>query len=229
LSIAGERVMRLDLHGLRLRTGGRYECSCAITVEPVVLGGAEYQVVLSAGPSLTVDRVAGGFVIGLSLDGKAYGPCARCLQEVVIPCHAEQQEFAPTSDGERLCEGVGGGRGRFGQRGDRACSSHSGSLFGHLQGTLSRMWRGSEQRTVWLWGLKYAGRWGTNTGFCSCDERGGRWLFRRERPRARAGTRVELSTLRLLQVWRSARSVTLQNFPTAYAPIAGCTRIGRSS
>jgi uncharacterized protein len=91
--------MRLDLGKLRLRGGDRHESAYVVEVEPIVLGGAEYQVHLPEGAMITVDRVAGGFVVRLAVNAKAYGPCSRCLREVEVPLDAEQDEFAPTEEG----------------------------------------------------------------------------------------------------------------------------------
>jgi uncharacterized protein len=91
--------MRLDLGGLALRNGERYECVYNLEIDPVVLGGAEYQAIVPDGAMVTIDRVAGGFVIDLVIDARIFGPCSRCLGEAEVPVHAEQQEFAPTAPG----------------------------------------------------------------------------------------------------------------------------------
>ncbi len=64
---------------------------------PIVLGGVRYEVLVPRGVAVAVDRVAGGFLVDVSLDAKVYGPCARCLSEVALDAEAEQQEFAPTA------------------------------------------------------------------------------------------------------------------------------------
>jgi DUF177 domain-containing protein len=91
--------MHLDLHDLPLRGGERYESACALEMPPVVLGGTDYRVLLPDGATVGVDRVAGGFLVGISADAKVYGPCARCLKEVVLNVRAEEEEFAPTAAG----------------------------------------------------------------------------------------------------------------------------------
>ena len=89
--------MFLDLTDLSLRGGERHEHRCSIDVAPVVLGGVCYQALLPEGATVTVDRVAGGFLVGVSMEARVYGPCARCLDEVVLEIHAEEQEFAATA------------------------------------------------------------------------------------------------------------------------------------
>jgi uncharacterized protein len=89
--------MRLDLDGLSLRGGQRHECAYSVNVTPVSLGGAKYEVVLPDGVTVAVDRVAGGFLVSIALDAKVYGPCTRCLSEVELDVHADEQEFAPTT------------------------------------------------------------------------------------------------------------------------------------
>lgn len=87
----------LDLHDLALRTGERYERAYPLELAPVILGGVPYQVLVSEGVTVGVERIAGGFLIKVTADAKVYGPCARCLEEVVLETRAEQQEFAPTA------------------------------------------------------------------------------------------------------------------------------------
>jgi uncharacterized protein len=91
--------MFLDLNGLALRPGGRYERNYIVDVAPVTLGGTRYDVLLSDGVDVVVDRVAGGFLVNVSARVRLYGPCARCLEEVVLEVQADQQEFAPTAKG----------------------------------------------------------------------------------------------------------------------------------
>ncbi len=89
--------MLLSLADLSLRGGDSYERIYMLESEPVVLGGAEYRVLLPDGVHIKVDRITGGFLVNLDLDARMYGPCARCLGEAVLEVHAEQQEFAPTA------------------------------------------------------------------------------------------------------------------------------------
>lgn len=89
----------LDLNDLGLRGGDRYELTYPLELEPILLGGVAYDVLLPDGVIVVVDRVAGGYLVTVSTDAKLYGPCARCLEEVSIVVHAEQQEFAPTARG----------------------------------------------------------------------------------------------------------------------------------
>lgn len=89
--------MHLNLVELALRGGQHYERSVALEIEPVRLGGASFQVSLPEGVSLSVDRVAGGYLVKVALEASVYGPCLRCLKETRFDIHAEQQEFAPTT------------------------------------------------------------------------------------------------------------------------------------
>ena len=68
-----------------------------LELAPIVLGGAEYRVLVPGGVHVAVDRVTGGYLVSVALGAKVYGPCARCLSEAVLEVHAEQQEFAPTA------------------------------------------------------------------------------------------------------------------------------------
>ena len=93
---AGTAVL-LDLKELSLRGGDHFEQVFALEVAPITLGGSRHQVLVPDGVTVGVDRVAGGYLVNVSADAKIYGPCARCLKEVVLTVHAEQQEFAPTA------------------------------------------------------------------------------------------------------------------------------------
>jgi uncharacterized protein len=89
--------MLLNLAGLALRGGERYRRTHPLELEPILLGGVEYRVLVPGGLRVTVDRVTGGYLVSVAFDAKMYGPCARCLAEAVIEVHAQQQEFAPTA------------------------------------------------------------------------------------------------------------------------------------
>jgi uncharacterized protein len=89
--------MLLHLADLALRGGERYERFYPLELEPIVLGGTDYRVLVPGGVTVTVDRVTGGYLVGVALDARIYGPCARCLDEAVLDVHAEQQEFGPTA------------------------------------------------------------------------------------------------------------------------------------
>jgi uncharacterized protein len=89
--------MFLSLADLSLRSGDRYERIYMLEFEPVMLGGAEYRILLPDGVHVAVDRITGGYLVNVDIDAKVYGPCARCLREAVLDVHAEQQEFAPTA------------------------------------------------------------------------------------------------------------------------------------
>jgi uncharacterized protein len=87
----------VDLRDLSLRAGERYERNFPLEVAPVLLGGVRYDVLLSNGVDVRVDRVAGGFLTGVSTEATIYGPCCRCLREVVLTIRADEQEFIPSS------------------------------------------------------------------------------------------------------------------------------------
>ena len=89
--------MQLSLADLSLRGGDHYERISPLEFEPLLLGGQKYPVLVPDGVTVQVDRVTGGYLVKVELDAKVYGPCARCLNEAVVPVHAEQQEFAPTA------------------------------------------------------------------------------------------------------------------------------------
>jgi uncharacterized protein len=87
----------LSLNDLPLRAGERLERVYSHEMGPVILGGVSFQIVLPQGVTVVVDRIVGGFLVTVSADARAYGPCARCLCEAALTVCAEQQEFAPTA------------------------------------------------------------------------------------------------------------------------------------
>ena len=91
--------MLLNLAELPLRSGERYERVFPLDLEPIVLGGTDHPALVPGGVAVAVDRVTGGYLVGVALDAKVYGICARCLGEAVVQIHAEQQEFGPTAKG----------------------------------------------------------------------------------------------------------------------------------
>jgi uncharacterized protein len=86
----------VDLKDLSLRGGEHFERTFAVRIAPITLGGERYDVLAPNGVDLVVDRVAGGFLIKVMAVVTTYGPCARCLREVVLNLRAEEQEFVPT-------------------------------------------------------------------------------------------------------------------------------------
>ena len=91
--------MRLSLDDLGLRGGQRHVCTYAMDVAPLTFGGARYDVVMPEGVTVSVDRIAGGYLVRLDLTAKVYGPCSRCLKETAVEVVAEQEEFVPTAAG----------------------------------------------------------------------------------------------------------------------------------
>lgn len=92
-------AIRLNLEDLYLRGGDRHRSVHTFDIAPITLGGTEYRALLPSGVEITVDRVAGGYLVGVSTEAKVYGPCSRCLCEADLEVRAEEQEFAPTAGG----------------------------------------------------------------------------------------------------------------------------------
>ena len=88
--------MRLNLDDLGLRGGQRRVSTYMIEVLPLTIGGVGFDVVVPDGVGVTVERIAGGYLVDVELMATVCGPCSRCLEEVCVRLHAEQQEFVPT-------------------------------------------------------------------------------------------------------------------------------------
>ena len=87
--------IRLD--DLALRNGERWWFTYPLEIDPVILGGASYTVLLPEGLTVVVDRVVGGFLVHVSLAASVHGPCERCLQEAVVQVKTEEEEFVPVA------------------------------------------------------------------------------------------------------------------------------------
>jgi uncharacterized protein len=91
--------MHLRLDDLGLRGGQRHTCTYSMDVAPVLLGGANYEVVVSDGVTVSVERIAGGYLVHLEMAARVFGPCSRCLKETALDVVAEEEEFVPTAAG----------------------------------------------------------------------------------------------------------------------------------
>jgi uncharacterized protein len=88
--------IHVDLREFPLKPGDESERSYNLQVAPLLLGGQRYEVLLDEeGVVLGVERVAGGFLVTVTLTATLYGPCVRCLREVRTRASASEQEFAP--------------------------------------------------------------------------------------------------------------------------------------
>ena len=90
-------AIHVALNDLGLRGGERFERIYPMEMTPILLGGQGYEVLIPGGVTLAVDRVAGGFLVEVSLVASLYGPCDRCLREATLKVKAKEQEFVPTS------------------------------------------------------------------------------------------------------------------------------------
>lgn len=89
--------IHLDLDDLGLRGGEDFERNYPLELVPVVLGGQTYQVLMPRGVDVCVHRAAGGYLVTVSATANFYGPCSRCLREVVLKVTTQEEEFVPTS------------------------------------------------------------------------------------------------------------------------------------
>jgi uncharacterized protein len=94
-----------DLRKLRLRSGDQARESVEIELEPLVLGGQEYEPRPNPAPAeLSVTRASSGTVLELAFDVTLDGPCFRCLQDAELALELRLREYEatkPDSDDER--------------------------------------------------------------------------------------------------------------------------------
>lgn len=91
----------LDLRGLPLRGGERVERRVPIQIGSVTLGGLPYDTLVDDDVAVvSVARFNSGFLVTVKLAAQVYGPCSRCLRDVVLAVSAEQEEFVPQDPSE---------------------------------------------------------------------------------------------------------------------------------
>ena len=128
----------LDLRELPLRGGERVERRVPVQIDPITLGGLPYDTLVQGDVAVvSVARVSGGFLVTVEMAASVYGPCSRCLRDVVLAVKAEQEEFVPQDPvevgGRRSVAVHRGSRGRCERdraRGAGACAAAEGALQG---------------------------------------------------------------------------------------------------
>jgi uncharacterized protein len=103
-----------DLGGLRLSVGEGRRIELGVRIDPLVLGGEQYEIEPERVPVvLDVSRMTGsGYALRLRFEAKLTGQCMRCLKdasplveaqarEVEVPGGGEELE-SPYVDGEKL-------------------------------------------------------------------------------------------------------------------------------
>ena len=86
-----------DLRTLRIRSGDQARERVEIELEPLVLGGQEYDPAPNPAPGeLTVTRASSGTVLELALDVSLAGPCFRCLEDAELALQLRLREYQAT-------------------------------------------------------------------------------------------------------------------------------------
>lgn len=102
-----KRAGWIDLAELPLNQGQRLLRVVDVHLEPVLLAGQTYQVLVGAeGVEVEVERISGGFMVRLRFSASVYGPCFRCLRDVKLEVDAQQEEFVPSRTAEWSPEDV---------------------------------------------------------------------------------------------------------------------------
>ena len=94
----------IDLQGLALSHGQARSLELPIALDPVALGGQEYDAAGSGTDvKLDVSRTTSGYALRLRLDTELAGPCMRCLDPARPQLHVEAREVdQPSVDDEEL-------------------------------------------------------------------------------------------------------------------------------
>jgi uncharacterized protein len=87
-----------DLRKLRLRAGDQGRERVEIELEPLVLGGQEYEPRPNPVPAaeLQVTSASSGTVLELAFDVSLHGPCFRCLQDAELALSLSLREYQAT-------------------------------------------------------------------------------------------------------------------------------------
>ncbi len=93
----GAAGTHLNLDELGLRAGQRTSSFYSVEVAPLIIGGTKHEVVVPKGVGVTVERIAGGYLLSLELTARVCGPCTRCLADVCEEVWAEEEEFIPVT------------------------------------------------------------------------------------------------------------------------------------
>jgi uncharacterized protein len=89
------------LRQLKLRTGEQFEDEVEIDLEPLLLGGQEYEPVPPAVPArLTVTKAATGSMYELAFRVELHGPCFRCLADAKLAPSIRAREYHATKAGD---------------------------------------------------------------------------------------------------------------------------------
>ncbi|HWX87245.1 MAG TPA: DUF177 domain-containing protein [Solirubrobacteraceae bacterium] len=94
----------LDLGGLRLGAGEGRSFELAVQIEPLMLGGEQYEVLPAAVPvKLDVSRMVGnGYALRLRFHATLGGACMRCLKDAASPVAVDAREVDKPGGGEEL-------------------------------------------------------------------------------------------------------------------------------
>jgi uncharacterized protein len=94
----------LDLGGLRLSAGEGRSFELAVHVEPLTLGGEQYQVAPATLPvKLDVSRMLGnGYALRLRFSASLVGACMRCLKDAAPRMDVDAREVDRPGGGEEL-------------------------------------------------------------------------------------------------------------------------------
>ena len=89
-----------DLRSVSLRSGEQHRETVEIELEPLVLGGQEYEPVPDPVPaSLAVTRASSGTLFELAFDLSLHGPCFRCLEDAVQALSLQAREYQDARPG----------------------------------------------------------------------------------------------------------------------------------
>jgi uncharacterized protein len=94
----------LDLGGLRLSAGEGRSFELAVHIDPLTLGGEQYEVHPAAVPvRLDVSRMTGnGYALRLRLHATLEGACMRCLKDAAPAIEVDAREVDRPGGGEEL-------------------------------------------------------------------------------------------------------------------------------
>ncbi len=89
-----------NLRNVKLRSGEQFRDVVEVQLEPLALGGSEYEPVPAQVPAeLTISKATTGSVYQLSFRARLHGPCFRCLRDTPVDESVDAREYHSNDPG----------------------------------------------------------------------------------------------------------------------------------
>jgi uncharacterized protein len=100
---AGAAPDRVDLERLALSSGQARSLDLEVSLDPIELGGQDYEAAGGGEARLDVSRTSSGYALRLRFDTELTGPCVRCLEPAATEIEIDAREVdQPMTQDEEL-------------------------------------------------------------------------------------------------------------------------------